>query len=271
MASPERLWTQAAAITPAIVVLRDNVFDLLATAPTAGNGRGLVVSRRTRLYFMLYALPLAELCGWPRKVRTDLHRSLAVHLVWCWLWRRADDVLDVYELNADSIEELIHAAVGAALFHQRQLGILSPQDSNNVLADLSLMINAARMERRKGVSVGRIWMRASPFLIVPNTQLHLSIQHSRAYKNYICAAGLVHDVRDLLDDIERGILSMPSKWLRDKENPLSLNTLEEVYRRADQTVSRLLTAVEKALPDHAEITRTILIPWLRGTILEMRA
>ncbi len=203
-------------------------------------------------YLIRCVLPIAELAE-PKEYGSEgLIEALCVHLLWCLYWRSLDTLLDDRARPTESVEDLAQVlctAVQANTQLRARLASQTPLDLSHVLEPCSIY----RRETEGSTEIDDIWRRASPFLIVPESILHLAPKRLDAYKAYLNLFGLVHDAQDLMSDIRQGLESLPIRWLREIDPDLQLRprTLGLYYRRAADAIAEL-TRQTKAQFDGSE-------------------
>ena len=260
----ETLWAEICNVQPLSRALVAEIFEAIDVL-CAPNGLSQFQADepwyRTWNYVCRHLLPVAELSGWPASERRALPRNLACHLLWCHAWRRLDDVLDVQERSVDAISR-------AWLFLSMALAatLQSVETDRKDVAALAfeyvaITCDTAAVERTLGIAYSDIWKRAAPLLFVPERMIELPERSIIIYKDYINLAGLLHDSQDVLDDVARGIRSIPSDWLRTvrEESALDLCAMNGFFATAESMLSGALETIRASLGDmQAPIMRLLL-------------
>lgn len=245
----EELWAQITSVRPQVVELLSGVIGhLRVESPNTWAELEVAEARLRRdSYLLRFALPLAELSGWPTQVDLKLVDALSAHLLWCLTWRRIDDLVDLppqTRSNTDQVGEMAVMVARAAALHQRiasrhQLSI--PDDLEGLLR---LTCQVAAGERYAPVALDHIWERASPFIIAPRYLLELSAEKERVYCSYLNLVGLLHDAHDVARDLEAGLCTLPTQWLREIDGTRAFRP-EVLQRWFTRIASELKHAIDE--------------------------
>jgi len=207
-------------------------------------------SYRRDNYLIRYGLPLAELYGWPDRNDPLLVEALSVHFFWALTWRHLDNIVDSHAVDPLEVGRLALALYRASRVHSEvalRFGI--PSRSDEVAELILLLCTTAHSERIAPVRRTDIWRRAAPFLIVPRTLLGIGDEREQIYQAYINLDGLSHDIHDLLDDVSRGIKSLPSSWFAelDPQSAFRRGIVDAWFLKAAHEVAAALDQVERLM------------------------
>lgn len=245
----EELWGKLTSVRPQVVELLTAVLERLrAESPATWEELATAdAGLRRDSYLLRFALPLAELSGWPNEVDLKLPDALATHLLWCLTWRRIDDLVDAPPqtcANTHQVAEMAVMVARAAAFHQRVASRYQLTALEEAEGLLRLTCQIAAGERTAPVPLDHIWERASPFLIAPRYLLQLSAEKERVYCSYLNLVGLLHDAHDVARDLEAGLRTLPTQWLSEIDGA-------RVFRPEvlQQWFTRIATELERAIDE----------------------
>jgi hypothetical protein len=264
------LWEAILEAQPEADVLASSVFlelerSLSAFGLTTAKRRVYTEGNNSSTFFIQWALPIAEYSGWPQFVCTDLPKSLACHILWCWFWRKLDDILDNDFSDPARTFDAVETSFVAMHAHNK-LARNKRNGTNRIISrSLINMVEIAKREKTPGVDIQDIWKRASPFLIIPAGILKLEKSKIESYRNLIVIVGLLHDIADFVDDIQRGIRSMPIRWLYeiDQAGEFTLGNVLDLFRLVKQEIGRRLGELEISADPSCIVIRKVLLPSLR--------
>lgn len=216
----EELWGKLTRVRPQVVKLLSAVIERLRVeSPRTWDELEMPdAGLRRDSYLLRFALPLAELSGWPTQVDLKLPDALAAHLLWCLTWRRIDDLVDEppqTRANTHQVAEMAVMVARAAALHQRVASRYQLCALEEAEGLLRLTCQVAAGERSAPVPLDHIWERASPFLIAPRYLLELTAEKERVYCSYLNLVGLLHDAHDVARDLEAGLCTLPAQWLSE--------------------------------------------------------
>ena len=198
-------------------------------------------------YLIRYGLPLAELAGWPKRNDPIVAEALAVNFFWAECWRRLDNVLDTNTVDQDEVGKLAVAICRATKIHFNVANCLDIESFQEMQDSLQLVCAIAKKERRAPIEREDIWLRATPFLIVPRTLLRLSPEHEDIYKAYINVNGLAHDIHDLMSDHKLGIQSLPVSWFGalDTDMAFRRDVVNAWFDKAEQELGSAIEHIKR--------------------------
>jgi hypothetical protein len=207
-------------------------------------------------YLIRHGLPLAELSGWPSTLHPHLIEGLALHFWWECCWRHLDNLLDADTSMQDVVSAAATSVLRAARLHEGFCRTSGIQWAAEATALIELVCITASQERRHPIPRDEIWKRAAPFYIVPRTVFRFSEDAESAYRAYINARGLAHDIDDLFSDIKAGIQSLPSSWLAEAIDNRSFrrDSLAHWFERAHVELEDAIRIVRGAVPNTSRIT-----------------
>lgn len=247
------LWERVKATRPEASQLIQAVTDRISQrSPNAWNEISAIdACLRRDTYLIKYGLPVAELAGWPDRIDAVLVDGLTGHFLWCLCWRRLDSVLDSRTIKADDIAQLVVAVARATEFHMEIVLRSKLPGLDEAIHLLKNTCEVAQEEHLAPLPLERIWERASPLLVVPLDIFGLGAEEEQIYCKYLNIAGLLHDIHDLVDDLESGIHSLPSAWLKeiDPDRVFRPDVLQKWFRRAEVELSQAIAQVRMKLSD----------------------
>jgi hypothetical protein len=186
---------------------------------------------------------LAELAGWPNRPKDKtLIGALACHFLWGCVWRTCDDVLDETALDRQGFGRALSALVDATAATCEFSGTHADYRSlgDELSPHISSMVIASMREFGKGLPLNRLPDRAAPFFIVPELLLNLPEAEIDLYCHAIRLDGIAHDSHDLLDDVEKGVASLPWRWMKRVDAGASFrpSVIAALFGKIDQMLGR---------------------------------
>lgn len=189
---------------------------------------------RVQSYSLFYVLPVREL--W-QESSTPQIPVLAAQLLSCVAWRTFDDCVDGHVAVEASYLPSIMACLDVIRYVETRIG--GDNVTRDIFGHYSIMCEQANKERREALPLDDIWKRCSIFLYAPEVLAGLSNDCLAVYRDYLCYAGLAHDVTDLLSDLSAGIISLPVLWFREVSEfgVVTIDTVERLYDRVRAAAS----------------------------------
>jgi hypothetical protein len=252
------IWSEICRVEPRAATLMNAVVDRLITQDVAGweeinQGQH---NFPADYYLIRHGLPLAELSGWPSVLHPDLIDGLALHFWWGCCWRHLDNLLDTDVSTQDAVSVAATSILRAARFHQSFCCATGAKWADEAIVLINLVCATASREREQPIPRDEIWKRAAPFYIVPRTVFQFDENTELAYRAYINARGLAHDIDDLFSDIKAGIHSLPSSWLTEAIDSRSFRreTVAHWFERAYVELEDAIDTIRKTTPIQNRIT-----------------